>query len=320
MPYSRSIIREGEVKYVKKYLLQRLLQTIVVLVGITLIVFIILHLTGDPTHLLLPLEATKEEITLFRHQMGFDKPLYAQYLHFLKGVIHGDFGQSLRHGQPALYLVVERLPATIELTVAALAIALAIAIPVGILSAVKPNTSTDHIGMIVALMGQSMPIYWSGLMLILLLTVKLNLLPAFGRSGLHSLIMPAISLGFFSMARIVRVTRSSMISVLGKDFIRTAKAKGLTNYRVIVLHAFKNAAIPIITLVGMELGTLLGGAVITETIFAWPGVGRLAIQAIYNRDFPVVQAAVFTLAVIFVLINLLVDILYTYLDPRVRYG
>jgi peptide/nickel transport system permease protein len=156
-------------------------------------------------------------------------------------------------------------------------------------------------------------------MLILLLTVKLNLLPAFGRSGLSSLIMPAVSLGFFSMARIARVTRSSMLNVLGKDYMRTAKAKGLTDYRVIVRHGFKNAAIPIVTLVGMELGTLLGGAVITETIFAWPGVGQLAIQAIYNRDFPVVQAVVFNLAAIFVLINLVVDITYTYLDPRIRY-
>lgn len=303
----------------KQYILKRLLLSIVVLIGITLIVFFILRLTGDPTHLLLPLEASKKDIALFRHQMGFDRPLYVQYLKFLGGVLHGDLGTSLRHGQPAISLVYERLPATIELAVAALAIALIVAIPVGILSAVKPNTLTDHIGMLVALLGQSMPIYWSGLMLILLLTVKFNLLPAFGRSGLASLIMPAVSLGFFSMARIARVTRSSMISVLGKDYIRTAKSKGLTDSRVIIRHAFKNAAIPIITLVGMELGTLLGGAVITETIFAWPGVGQLAIQAIYNRDFPVVQACVMNLAVIFVLINLIVDILYTYLDPRVRY-
>ena len=303
----------------KQYILKRLLLSIVVLIGITLIVFFILRLTGDPTHLLLPLEASKEDIALFRHQMGFDRPLYVQYLKFLGGVLQGDLGNSLRHGQPAISLVYERLPATMELAVAALAIALIVAIPVGILSAVRPNTLTDHFGMLVALLGQSMPIYWSGLMLILLFTVKLNLLPAFGRSGLASLIMPAVSLGFFSMARIARVTRSSMISVLGKDYIRTAKSKGLTDSRVIIRHAFKNAAIPIITLVGMELGTLLGGAVITETIFAWPGVGQLAIQAIYNRDFPVVQAAVMNLAVIFVLINLIVDILYTYLDPRVRY-
>jgi ABC-type dipeptide/oligopeptide/nickel transport system permease component len=251
--------------------------------------------------------------------MGFDRPLYVQYIKFLKGVLHGDFGQSLRHGEPALYLVLERLPATMILTVASLCIALALALPMGVLSAFRPNSAVDHTGMIVVLIGQSMPIYWSGLMLILLLTVKFNILPAYGRSGILSLVMPAVSLGFFSMARIARVTRSSMMNVLGKDFIRTAKAKGLADFRVIIRHAFKNAAIPIITLVGMELGTLLGGAVITETIFAWPGVGRLAIQAIFNRDFPVVQAAVFTLAVTFILINLIVDILYTYLDPRVRY-
>lgn len=303
----------------KNYILKRLLQSIITLLGITVIVFIILHLTGDPTRLLLPLEASAEDIALVRHQMGFDKPLYIQYLIFLKGVLHGDFGQSLRHSEPALLLVLERLPATIMLTVTALIIALALALPMGVVSAIKPNSPMDHFGMVTVLIGQSMPIYWSGLMLILLLTVKLNLLPAYGKSGFLSLIMPAVSLGFFSMARIARVTRSSMINVLGKDYIRTAKAKGLKDSRVTVRHAFKNAAIPIVTLVGMELGTLLGGAVITETIFAWPGVGRLAIQAIFNRDFPVVQAAVATLAVMFISINIIVDILYTYLDPRVRY-
>lgn len=303
----------------KNYIIRRLLLSIFVLWGITLTVFFILRLTGDPTYLLLPPEATKEDIALFRHQIGFDRPLFIQYLDFLKDLLHGDLGTSLRHGQPALSLVYEHMPATVELTVAALGIALLIALPVGVISAVKPNSPMDHFGMIMALLGQSMPIYWSGLMLILLLTVKLNLLPAFGRSGLSSLIMPAVSLGFFSMARIARVTRSSMLNVLGKDYMRTAKAKGLTDYRVIVRHGFKNAAIPIVTLVGMELGTLLGGAVITETIFAWPGVGQLAIQAIYNRDFPVVQAVVFNLAAIFVLINLVVDITYTYLDPRIRY-
>lgn len=303
----------------KNYILKRVFQLIVVLLGIIIIVFIIQRLTGDPTNLLLPPDATNEDIASFRHEMGFDRPLYIQFFKFFGGVLHGDFGQSLRHAQPALNLVIERLPATVELAIAALFIALCIAIPIGILSAFKPNSFIDNIGMIVALLGQSMPIYWSGLMLILLLTVKLNLLSAFGRTDLSSLIMPAVSLGFFSMARIARVTRSSMISVLEKDYIRTAKAKGLTDYRVITRHALKNASLPIITLVGMELGNLLGGAVITETIFAWPGVGRLAIQAIYNRDFPVTQAAVFILAVIFVLVNLIVDVCYTYLDPRVRY-
>lgn len=301
------------------YIFYRLIQSIVVLFGITLIVFIVVHLSGDPTDLLVAQGATAEDKELLRHEMGFDKPLYIQYLKFLKGAVHGDFGQSLRHGESALSLVFDRLPATIELTMVSLALALVFAIPIGVFSAVKPNSPTDNVGMIVVLLGQSMPIYWSGLMLILLFTVKLNLLPSYGRGGPLNLIMPAVSLGFFSMARIARVTRSSMINVLGKDYIRTAKAKGLTDYRVIIRHSFKNAAIPIITLVGMELGTLLGGAVITETIFAWPGVGRLAIQAIFTRDIPVLQAAIFILAGVFLLINLVVDILYTYLDPRVRY-
>ncbi|MBI4495986.1 MAG: ABC transporter permease [Deltaproteobacteria bacterium] len=303
----------------KKYLIQRMWQLVIVLFGITTIVFFLQHLTGDPTHLLLPPEATQQDIELFRHEMGFDRPLHIQFSLFLKGVLQGDFGQSLRHNESALKLVFERLPATIELSLAALGIALCLAIPVGVFSALRPNSLMDNVGMIAALLGQSIPIYWSGLMLILLFTVKLNLLSAFGRTDLSSLIMPAVSLGFFSMARITRVTRSSMIGVLKRDYIRTARAKGLVDRKVILRHALKNASLPIITLVGLELGTLLGGAVITETIFAWPGVGRLAIQAIYNRDFPVTRAAVFILALIFVLINLVVDILYTYLDPRVRY-
>jgi peptide/nickel transport system permease protein len=303
----------------KHYVFQRFWQSIVVLLGITLIVFIIVRLTGDPTHLMLSPETPEEDVAIFRHIMGFDRPLYIQYLKYMEGVLQGDFGRSIRHGEPALNLVLRRLPATIELTMVALTIALVFAIPMGIFSAVKPNSTMDHIGMTIIMWGQSMPTFWSGLMLILLFTVTLNLLPAYGRSGLTSLIMPAVSIGFFSMARIARITRSNMISVLGKDYIRTAKAKGLTDHRVVIRHAFKNASLPIITLVGIELGRLLGGAVITETIFAWPGVGRLAIQAIYNRDFPVVQAVVFTLATIFLLINLIVDILYTYLDPRVRY-
>lgn len=303
----------------KKFLIKRLLYSFVTLIGITLIVFVILHLTGDPVRLMLPLEASAEDAAILRQEMGFDRPLYVQYLVFLEGALRGDFGESLRHTEPALTLVLERLPATMLLTAAALGIALALALPVGIISAVKPNSAIDHIGMVTVLIGQSMPIYWSGLMLILLFTVALDWLPAYGNSGFLSLIMPAVSLGFFSMARIARVTRSSMINVLGKDYIRTAKAKGLTDAKITIRHGLKNAAIPIVTMIGMELGTLLGGAVITETIFAWPGVGRLAIQAIFNRDFPVVQAAVVTLAVMFMFINIVVDLLYTYLDPRIRH-
>ena len=320
-----------------RYLARRFWQSLLVLFGISIIIFIILHLTGDPAVLLMPPDATKEDIDNFRKLMGFNDPLFirwppwqnpnppwrfmtdTQYGRFFMGVIHGDFGNSFSHQQPALGLVLERMPATLELTLAAMAIAVCVAIPVGILSAVRRNSILDHGGMLLALLGQSMPVYWLGIMFILLFAVRLNLLPAFGAEGWQHLILPAVTLGAFSMARIARLTRSGMLEVLGQEYVRTARAKGMSEIRVILKHSLKNAAIPIITVIGLDLGTLLGGAVITETIFAWPGVGRLAVQAISYRDYPVVQAAVFTLASIFIVINFLVDILYAYLDPRVAY-
>jgi ABC-type dipeptide/oligopeptide/nickel transport system permease component len=216
-------------------------------------------------------------------------------------------------------LVLERMPATLELTAAAMVIAVSVAVPVGILSAARRNSVMDHAGMVLALLGQSMPVYWLGIMFILLFAVRLNLLPAFGAGGWQHLVLPAVTLGAFSMARIARLTRSSMLEVLGQEYVRTARAKGLSELRTVLKHALKNAAIPVVTVIGLDMGTLLGGAVITETIFAWPGVGRLAVQAISYRDYPLVQAAVFMLALIFVLINFFVDVLYTYLDPRVAY-
>ena len=304
----------------KLYILKRLFHSIFVLVGISVVVFAILHLTGDPAALLMPMDATPEQVAQFRKEMGFTDSLPIQYWRFFKGTLRGDFGNSFRHSQPALGLVLERMPATIQLTFAALIIALMIAIPAGIVSAIRRNSILDHIGMTAALLGQSMPVFWLGVMLILIFSVTLQWFPSSGRGGIQHLILPAITLGMFSMARTARVMRSSMLEVLGQEYMTTAKAKGLAPQVVILKHALKNAAIPVVTVVGMELGTLLGGAVITETIFAWPGVGRLAIQAIYNRDYPVVQAAVFILASIFVLINLMVDLIYTYLDPRVRLG
>jgi peptide/nickel transport system permease protein len=303
---------------VKFYILKRLFHSIFVLVGISLVVFIILHLTGDPAALLMPMDATPEQVAQFRKEMGFTDPVIVQYWRFFKGTLHGDFGNSFRHSQPALDLVLERMPATIQLTVAALVLALIIAIPVGIVSAIKRNTFLDHIGMTGALLGQSTPVFWLGIMLILIFSVTLQWFPSSGRGEIQHLILPAVTLGMFSMARTARMMRSSMLEVLGQDYIKTAKAKGLAPSVVILKHALKNASIPVVTIIGMELGTLLGGAVITETIFAWPGVGRLAVQAIYNRDYPVVQAAVFILASIFVLVNLIVDLIYTYLDPRVK--
>ena len=301
------------------YLRRRLWQSLLVLFGVSVVVFLILHLTGDPAALLLPPDATAEDITKFRTAMGFDDPVAVQYLRFLKGAVRGDFGESLRHGEPAMGLVLERLPATFELAGAGLLIALGLAIPAGIVSAVRRNTSVDYVSTVVALLGQAMPTFWLGIMLILVFSVRLNWLPSSGRGGLEHLILPAITLGLFTTARITRLTRSGMLEVLGQDYVRTARAKGVAEPPVVWKHALKNASIPIVTIVGIELGTLLGGSVITETIFAWPGVGRLSVQAIFNRDYPVVQSAVFLLASTFVIVNFLVDVVYTYLDPRIRF-
>jgi peptide/nickel transport system permease protein len=302
----------------KVYLLRRFLQSLLVLFGVSFVVFGILFLTGDPALLLLPPDASIEDIVKFRQQMGFNDPFFVQYGRFLSGALRGNFGQSVRHGEPAFDLVMERMPATFELSGAALALALCLSIPAGIISAMRRNTLVDYIATVVALLGQSMPTFWLGIMLILFFSVQLNVLPSSGRGGWQHILLPAVTLGLFTTARITRLTRSGMLEVLNQDYIRTARAKGVANPPVVWKHALKNAAIPIVTIVGIELGTLLGGSVITETIFAWPGVGRLSVQAIYNRDYPVVQAAVFTLAATFVLVNLAVDVLYTYLDPRIR--
>jgi peptide/nickel transport system permease protein len=300
------------------YFTRRLLQSLIVLLGVSFVVFFILHLTGDPALVLLPPDASPEDVRRFREAMGFNDPFLVQYGRFLGGALRGDFGQSIRHGESAFRLVAERMPATFELAGAALLIALALAIPAGIISAVRRNSVIDYVSTVVALLGQSMPTFWLGIMLILLFSVQFHLLPSSGRGTLEHLVLPAVTLGLFTTARITRLTRSGMLEVLSQDYIRTARAKGVSDPPVVWKHALKNAAIPIVTIVGIELGTLLGGAVITETIFAWPGVGRLSVQAIANRDYPVVQAAVFVLATTFIIVNLTVDVLYTYLDPRIR--
>jgi peptide/nickel transport system permease protein len=302
----------------RTFFTRRLLQSLLVLFGVSFVVFAILHLTGDPALVLLPPDASAEDVRRFREVMGFNDPFLVQYGRFLKGALQGDFGQSIRHGESAFGLVVERLPATFELAGAALLLALCLAIPAGIVSAVRRNSAVDYVATVVALFGQSLPTFWLGIMLILFFSVQLQLLPSSGRGTLQHLILPSVTLGLFTTARITRLTRSGMLEVLNQDYIRTARAKGVSDPPVVWKHALKNAAIPIVTIVGIELGTLLGGSVITETIFAWPGVGRLSVQAIANRDYPVVQAAVFLLASTFVLVNLLVDVVYTYLDPRIR--
>lgn len=301
------------------YLFRRLVQSVYVVLGLSVLVFLILHLTGDPALVILPPYATAQEIAAFREKMGFNDPLYTQYLRFLGRALQGDFGASFLQGVPALGLILERMPATVELTAAAIAFAVLLAVPAGMVAALRKDRLLDYASMLLALLGQSMPAFWLGLMLLMFFSVKLDLLPVSGRGTLAHLILPAVTLGSFVAARIARLTRSEMLEVLGQDFVRTARAKGLTELAVVAKHAFKNSLVPVVTIVALELGTILGGAVITETIFSWPGVGRLMVDSISERDFPVVQAGVFVIAVVFVAINLVVDILYAYLDPRIRY-
>jgi peptide/nickel transport system permease protein len=304
---------------VTAYLVRRLVGALWVMLGVATIVFLVLHLTGDPAAVMMPLEATADQVAQFRHEEGFDRPLIVQYGTFMWALLHGNFGDSLRHGEPALGLALQRLPASAELALTALALALLIAIPVGILAAVRRNSWLDLGARVLALLGQSAPVYWLGLMLILIFGVQLGWFPVSGIGGARHLVLPAITLGLFSMAKIMRLTRSAMLDILRSDFLRTAQAKGVQPLRLITHHALRNAWIPIVTVVGIELGTLLSQAIITETVFSWPGIGRLAVQAIYDRDYPVVEVVVSIAAASFVLINLAVDLAYAALDPRIRY-
>jgi ABC-type dipeptide/oligopeptide/nickel transport system permease component len=299
------------------YLLRRLAQSIVVIAVVVVLVFAMMFLSGDPAALLLPPDASREEIDAFRHEMGFDQPFWMQFVKFSGSLLVGDFGRSWRFQEPALSVVLERLPATFELAIAALGLSLLIAVPVGVLSAVRKDSKVDTVSMVLARLGQSVPGFWLGLMLILIFAVDLGWLPTSGRNGPEYLVLPAVSLALALAGRNARLVRSCMLEVLNEDYIRTARAKGLSEWRVVGKHALKNAMLPIVTIVGLELGSLLGGAVVTETIFSWPGIGLLAVQAIAGRDYPVVQAVIIISALCFVLINLAVDLLYTRLDPRV---
>jgi ABC-type dipeptide/oligopeptide/nickel transport system permease component len=302
-----------------RYILKRLWHTVYVAVGISIISFFFIHLSGDPAMLMLPPDASKAEVEALRRQMGFDDPIYVQYGRFAARALQGDLGASLYHRVPALGLILERLPASLELAGAAMLFALVVAVPLGVVSAVKRGSVWDVASMLGALFGLSMPHFWLGIMMILLFSVTLGWLPTSGRGSLAQLVMPSLALGLSLMAMFARLTRSVMLEVLNQDYVRTARAKGLRERLVIGKHALKNALIPLVTVAGMQFGFLIGGTVIIETVFAWPGVGRLVVQAIFSRDYPLVQAAVLVLAVIFVLVNLAVDLLYLYLDPRISY-
>jgi len=300
------------------FLGRRVVRALICLWLVTTVVFVVMRLSGDPVPLLLPQDAPRSEFARVRAELGLDLPLPVQYGIFIKNAFRGDFGQSIRFREQAFRVVVGYLPATLELGLTAFVLAALFAVPVGVMSAMRRNTLLDHAAMGVALIGQSAPTFFLGILFILLVSLKAGLLPTGGRGGWEHLVLPSLTLGAFAMASIARLTRSAVLEVLRADYIRTARAKGLSEAFVVAKHTLKNAAIPIVTITGLQFGGLLGGAVVTETVFAWPGIGRLAIQSIYNRDYPVVQCTVFLSAAAFVLINFVIDLLYGVLDPRLR--
>jgi ABC-type dipeptide/oligopeptide/nickel transport system permease component len=296
----------------------RLFRALVALWLVSTVVFVVMRLSGDPVPLLVPPDAPRSEYERVAKDLGLDRPLPVQYAVFIGNVLRGDFGRSIHFRQPAWRVVMGYVPATAELALAAFGLALLVAVPVGLLSAVKRNSPLDHTTMGVALVGQSAPTFFLGILFILVFSLKANLFPTSGRGGWQHLVLPALTLGAFAMASIARLTRSAVLEVLRQDYVRTARAKGVPELAVVVKHTLKNAALPVVTITALQFGTLLGGAVVTETVFAWPGIGRLAIQSIYNRDYPVVQCTVFLSALMFIAVNLAIDLLYGVLDPRVR--
>jgi peptide/nickel transport system permease protein len=311
-----------------KYILRRLVQMVPVMLLVSLVVFSLLHLTpGDPATTMLGQEATPEAVAALRQRLGLDQPLPVQYVRWLGSVLRGDLGRSIRTNQPVTEAILERLPVTVQLSAMSILIALMIAIPVGIISALRRNTALDSSATTLALLGVALPNFFLAILLIYLFSIQLRWLPPIGYvplwedpgENLRRMIMPALTLGTALAAIIMRLTRSSLLEVLEQDYVRTARAKGLTESRMVRVHALKNSLIPVVTIVGLQIGGLLGGTVITETIFALPGIGRLIVDSIFRRDFPLVQGAVLFVAVAFLVTNLLVDLLYAFLDPRIRY-
>jgi peptide/nickel transport system permease protein len=300
------------------YIVRRLLQSLIVILGVIVITFIISRVIGDPVALLLPPEASPEQRAYLTKDLGLDRPLYIQLVVYVAKVMKGDFGHSFRHQESAMKLVFERLPASLYLSFVAVLLAIGVAIPLGILSAIKRGTIIDRIGMTIALFGQSIPAFWAGIMLIFIFAVKLHWLPPSGYGGFKYVILPATTLAFFVSAATARLTRSNVLDVLDMDYVRYARLKGVPEFVVITRHVIRNTFITIFNIVALQLGLVIGGAVITEFIFSWPGIGRLSLESIYSRDYPVIQATVVMAAFIFVVINLLVDIVYMATDPRVK--
>jgi peptide/nickel transport system permease protein len=304
-----------------RYLIRRLLHSGVTLLGVSILVFVVLRvIPGDPARMLLREGAPQSAVDELNRQLGLTKPIAQQYLIFLASAIRGDFGQSFQYRIPASSVLRQRAPATISLAAASIMLIIVIGVPIGMLAAVRRRTIYDYAGMSFAVLGQSLPTFWLGIMLILLFGVTVGWLPTSGFESWWHLILPSATLAAYPAAFVARLTRSAMLEVLNQDFVRTARSKGLREAVVILRHAFKNAVIPVVTIIGLQVGGLLSGAVITESVFAWPGIGRLIVDAIFSRDFPVIQAVLIVSASVFVLVNLAVDLTYSMFDPRIRYA
>ena len=304
----------------RRYALKRIFLGIITIIGVSIILFVVSRLSGDVTYLLLPEDATKEDEAALRAELGLDKPIPVQFLIFVRNVTRGKFGDSIRYRRPALELVFKRLPATFELGATAFLLAICIGLPIGVISATQRNSFGDIWGKLFALIGQSMPGFWLGIMSILIFAVKLNWLPTSGRGGIPNIILPATTLAWYSTASIVRLTRSAMLEILDSEYIKTARLKGNRERIVIWKHALRNALIPVVSLAGIQLGILLGGVVITESVFGWPGLGSLILDGVYSRDYSLVQAGVLVTSTIYITLNLIVDLLYGVIDPRIRYS
>jgi ABC-type dipeptide/oligopeptide/nickel transport system permease component len=304
----------------RRYLVRQLFQLVVVVIGISFLAFAILHVLGDPVLLLLPQNAGKDEFERYRKLLGLDRPIHVQYAKFVTHAIQGDFGKSWYADTPAFKLVMERMPPTIYLTLAGLVVALMLSVPLGIVSALRRHSWVDTMCTAVAVGGQAMPLFWLGIMLIIIFSVRLRWLPASGYGTFQHFLMPSLCLGAALAPVTMRLVRSGVIEAMNMEFIKTARAKGVPERAVVVKHALRNACIPVITVLGLQFGQLLGGAIITETVFAWPGVATLTVESIRNQDFPVVQCAVIMLALVIVVVNLIVDLIVGVIDPRIRTG
>ncbi len=305
----------------QRYIIIRLIQSVFTLIGVSIIVFSLARLSGNPLDVLLPVEATDEDYVRISELWGLNEPWYVQYFIFVKNAARGEFGASFKwQGRTAMELVMHHLPATLQLAVIAIGVSVMLAVPIGVMSAVMKGSMVDTVGKLIALLGQSLPSFWLAIVLIWIFAVQLGWFPTSGRGGVSNMVLPAVAMGWFSVASFMRLTRSAMLSVLDSEYIKLARIKGLAESKVVWKHAFKNAAIPPLTVFGAIVVGQMTGSVTIETVFAWPGIGLLALQAVQARDYQVIQAVTMFIAVLFIGMNLLIDILYAYVDPRIRYG